>query len=108
MSDRGVLKRIVQFGKREFTTKRPTSLKILLVKSNSISALGFLPNLVYRENGPVHYLVVLDYKEHLRIYFFNRNGTSLGAQNFDSDDKLLLNLPKKTILKYSLPHSKLK
>ena len=105
MSDRGVLKRIIQFGKCEFSAKRPAALKVLLVKSKSVSAFGFLPNLVYREHGPVHYIVVLDYKEHLRIYFFNRNGTNLGAKNFEKDDKLLLNLPKSTVLKYSLPRS---
>jgi hypothetical protein len=105
MSDRGVLKRIIQFGKREFSIKRPASLKVLLVKSKSVSTLGFLPNLVYREHGPIYYLVVLDYKEHLRIYFFNRNGTNLGAKNFAKDDKLLLELPKTTVLKYALPRA---
>jgi hypothetical protein len=105
MSDRGVLKQIIQFGKREFSAKRPASLKVLLVKNKSVSAFGFLPNLVYRERGPIHYLVVCDYKEHLRIYFFNRNGTNLGAKNFAKDDKLLLELPKTTVLKYALPRA---
>jgi hypothetical protein len=105
MSDRGVLKRIIQFGKHEFSTKRPASLKVLLVKSKSVSAFGFLPNFVLREHGPIHYLVVLDYKEHLRIYFFNHNGMNFGAKNFEKDDKLLQDLPKATVLKYSLPHS---
>jgi hypothetical protein len=108
MSDRGVLKRIIQFGKREFSTKRPASLKVLLVKSKSVSSFGFLPNLVYLEHGPVHYLVAINYREHLRIYFFNRNGTNLGAKNFEKDDKLLQDLPKMTVLKYSLPRPKLK
>jgi hypothetical protein len=105
MIDRKALKRVVQFGKREFSTKRPSSLHVLLVKSRSVSALGFLPNLVYREHGHIQYLVVLDYKEHLRIYFFDINGNSLGAQNFDKNDKLLRDLHKLTVLKYSLPYS---
>ena len=105
MIDRGVLKRVVQFGKQEFSAKRPSSLRVLLVKSKTVSALGFLPNLIYQEHDPVHYLVVLDYKEHLRIYFFNRSGINLGAKNFEKDDKLLLDLPKVTVLRYSLPRS---
>ncbi len=108
MADRRALKRVVQFGKHEFSTKRPTSLRILLVKSNSLSAWGFLPNIVYREHGPIQYLVVLDYREHLRIYFFDSNGRSLGAQNFDKNDKLLRDLSKMTIQKYSLPRDRIK
>ena len=108
MSNRGVLKQIIQFGKREFSTKRPASLRVLLLKSKSVSAFGFLPNLVYWKHGPIQYLVVLDYREHLRIYFFDSNGSNLGAQNFEKNDKLLLDLPKMSTLKYSLPHSNLR
>ena len=49
MSQRKVLKDIIQFGKREFKEKEPLSVEILRVKSKTILTRGVLPSLSIKQ-----------------------------------------------------------
>ncbi|MHA1148090.1 MAG: hypothetical protein ACTSR8_07565 [Promethearchaeota archaeon] len=103
ISEREVLKIIVQFGKREYKEKKPKSLRIYRIKSKSILKRGMLPNLSIKQIGLIHYLIVLDYIDNLRIYLFARDGHQLGGQNIDKTQDFLKELQKSTSLQYHLP-----
>ena len=103
METRNALKKVTHFAEWEFNQKRPSSVKVLRLKSKSVLTLGVLPNFQMRTLGPIIYLVVSDHGETLRIYFFNRNGDTLGGQNYKSTPKFMKKLQKSTTVKYQLP-----
>lgn len=103
MSQRKVLKEIIQFGKREFKEKKPLSLEILRIKSKTILKRGVLPTLTIKQIRKIRYLIVVDYKESLRIYSFNSNGLFLGGTNLENTPKLQKLLKKDTVKEYTLP-----
>ncbi|MFX1381671.1 MAG: hypothetical protein ACFFBP_04440 [Promethearchaeota archaeon] len=108
MSHRDVLKNIVKFSKKEYNEKKPLSLQLLRVKSKSVLKRGMLPNLNIKQVQGIFFLVVLDYKEYLRIYFFNREGQLLGGENIDKSPILMKKLKKETTSEYKLPKQKQK
>jgi len=103
MSQRKVLKEIIQFGKREFKEKKPLSAEILRVKSKTILTRGVLPSLSIKQIKGTKYLVVADYKEFFRVYPFSSSGVLLGGQNMEKTAKLLKILKKGTVKEYTLP-----
>ena len=103
MSNREVLKSIIKFGKREFNQKKPLSLKVLRVKSKSILKRGMLPNLNIKQIQGIYFIVVLDYKASIRIYFFNNAGQMLKGENFEKSPRLMKKIEKETRLEYKLP-----
>ncbi len=106
MNQRDILKNIVKFGKKEFSEKRPISLQVLRIKSKSVLKRGMLPNLNIKQIHGIFFLVVLDYKEYFRIYFFNRNGELAGGENLRKTANLMKKLSKETNLEYKLPKSR--
>jgi len=103
MSQRKVLKDIIQFGKREFKEKKPLSVEILRVKSKTILTRGVLPSLSIKQIKWAKYLVVADYKESFRVYSFTSTGELLSGQNLEKTVKLLKILKKGTVKEYTLP-----
>jgi len=103
MSQRKVLKEIIQFGKREFKEKKPLSVEILRVKSKTVLTRGVLPSLSVKQIKGARFLVIADYKEFFRIYFFSIAGKLLGGQNLEKTARLLKTLKKGTIKEYTLP-----
>jgi len=69
MSQRKILKKIIQFGKREFKEKKPLSVEILRVKSKTVLTRGVLPSLSVKQIKGARFLVIADYKEY---FFYNR------------------------------------
>jgi len=108
MSQRKVLKDIIQFGKREFKEKKPLSVEILRVKSKTILTRGVLPSLSIKQVKGAKYLVVADYKEFFRIYSFTSSGELLDGQNLEKTAKLSKKLKKGTVKEYTLPKEPLK
>ena len=106
MSSREVLKNIVKFGKREYSEKKPSNLRVLRVKSKSILKRGMLPNLNIKQIKGSHFIVVADYADYIRIYSFDRNGILLGGENVEKTEKLMKLLLKGTTLEYHLPKEK--
>jgi len=103
MSQRKVLKDIIQFGKREFKEKKPLSVETLRVKSKTILTRGVLPSLSIKQVMGAKYLVVADYKEFFRIYSFTSSGELLDGQNLEKTAKLSKKLKKGTVKEYTLP-----
>jgi len=103
MSQRKVLKEIIQFGRREFKEKKPLSVDILRVKSKTILTRGVLPSLSVKQIKGAKFLVIADYKEFFRVYPFTTSGVLLGGQNLEKTVKLLKTLKKGTVKEYTLP-----
>jgi len=73
------------------------------VKSEQIlTKCGPLKELSVRRVVWAFYLVVVEYKENLRIYYYSRDGELLEAQNSEKDPKLIHNIKKSTIQEFHI------
>jgi len=104
ISNRKVLKEIVKFGKREYKEKKPSNVKILRIKDETIFTKGepFRRISIAKSSHP-HYLVMVEYDKNLRIYFFSKNGVLLGGENFDKTTELINTVKRNTVKEYSIP-----
>ncbi len=104
ISGRKVLKEIVKFGKKEYREKKPSNIKILRIKDETVFIKGepFKRIIIAKTSHP-HYLVQVEYDKDLRIYFFSKTGVLLGGENFDITPKLIKIIEKNTIKEYSIP-----
>ena len=104
ISNRNVLKEIAKFGKKEYREKKPSSVKILRIKDETIFTKGepFKRVSIAKSSHP-HYLVMVEYDKSFRIYFFSKNGVLLGGENFDKTSKLINTIKKNTVKEYIIP-----
>ena len=104
ISNRKALKQIVKFGKKEYREKKPSNVKILRIKDETIFIKGepFKRVSIAKSSHP-HYLVLVEYDKNLRVYFFSKNGVLLGGENFDKTSKLVNIIKKNTVKEYSVP-----
>ena len=104
ISNRKALKQIVKFGKKEYKEKKPSNVKILRIKDETIFRKGepFKRVNITKSSHP-HYLVLVEYDKNLRIYFFSISGVLLGGENFDKTSKLISTIGKNTVKEYSIP-----
>ena len=104
ISNRNVLKQIVKFGKKEYREKKPSNVKILRIKDETIFIKGepFKRVTIAKSSHP-HYLIMVEYDKSLRIYFFSKSGVLLGGENFDKTYKLVNIIKKNTVKEYNIP-----
>ena len=104
MSARNTKKTLIHFARREYKDKRPLSVRVLRIKGEKILTLGGpFKILSISETKNPFYLLLIEYTEQIRIYYYLKNGESLGARNFEHDQKLLEKIKKATVLEYKLP-----
>ncbi len=101
--NREVLKSVIKFGRREYSEKKPLTLKILRVKSKSILKRGLLPSLNIKQIRGTFFIIVSDYGDYFRIYSFGKNGQLFGGENIEKNPKTLKEILKATSLEYHLP-----
>jgi len=103
ISNRKVLKKIVKFGKREYKEKRPSNVKILRIKDETIFTKKepFRRISIAKSSHP-HYLVMVEYDKSFRIYFFSKNGVLLGGENLDKTTELINTVKRNTVKEYSI------
>ena len=103
ISNRNVLKEIVKFSKKEYKEKKPSNVKVLRIKDETIFTKGepFKRVSIAKSSHP-HYLVMVEYDKSFRIYFFSKNGVLLGGENFDKTSKLINTIEKNTVKEYSI------
>lgn len=103
ISSRKILKEIVKFGKKEYSEKKPSNVKILRIKDETVFIKGepFKRIIIAKTSHP-HYLVSVEYDKNLRIYFFSKSGVLLGGENFDKTPKLTDIIKKNTVKEYSI------
>lgn len=99
-----IVKQLIYFAKREFREKRPFSVRVLRMKSERILTQGGpLKVLSISQTPPVYYFVLAEYEDHFRIYYYAKDGTSLGARNFELDKSLLQKINKSSVVEYKSP-----
>ena len=77
---------------------------MLRIKGEKVLTLGGpFKILSISETKNPFYLVLAEYKEQIRIYYYSKNGMSLGARNFETDQKLMDQIKKATIIEHKLP-----
>jgi hypothetical protein len=104
MSVRNIKKNLIHFARREYREKRPLSVQVLRVKDEKIlTSGGPLKIFIISEIKNPYYLVLVEYTEQFRIYYYSKNGVSLGARNFEHGQKLMDQIKKTTIMEYKLP-----
>lgn len=98
MNPKKVVKSLIFFAKREFSQKRPLKVRVLRVKNAAMFTKGGPLKVLNVQKAPdALYLVLVEYKEELRIYYYSKEGRPLGAQNFDRDQTLVEKLQKATV-----------
>ncbi len=68
-----------------------------------LSKGGPIKTLSVRQIKNPYYLVVVEYKNQMRIYSYSFNGVPLGAENLDITKNLLDKIKKKTVKEYEFP-----
>ena len=107
MREREGLKTVIHFANREYKEKRPKSVKVFRVKSQTVLKRGILPNLLIKQKGPIEYLVVEDRGNELKIFGFGRNGTYIIDYTRNITLRFLKTLQKSTTLEAQLPRKKI-
>ncbi|MFX1379633.1 MAG: hypothetical protein ACFFA4_11140 [Promethearchaeota archaeon] len=101
MNQRKIVKQLIFFAKREFREKRPFSVQVLRVKGEQVLTKGGpLKELVVRRVEGAFYLVLVDYKETIRIYYYSIDGKFIDAQNLEKTPKLQENIKKGTVREF--------
>lgn len=96
------LKKVVRFAKREFREKRPLSVIIYRIKSQKVFSKGFR-NSVRISKAPLSkFIVAVEHKDHVRIYFFTTKGILFSGQNIGKTDKQLKILQKQGKVHYKI------
>jgi hypothetical protein len=104
MNPKKIVKQLIFFAKREFKEKKPLAVEVLRVKSEQfLSKGGPLKELSIKRVVGALYLVMVEYKEEIRIYYYSRNGELIEAKNIEIDSKLLKDLQKSTIREFHIP-----
>ncbi len=106
MSSRDTVKRIVQFGTREYKEKKPLNLYVYRIKSKIVLKRGMLPSLSIRLIQGTFFIILSEYKDDYRIYSFSKEGAMLGAENLEKVHDIDKKLSKSTQLIYHLPKEK--
>ena len=104
MSTRNTKKTLIQFARREYREKKPRNVRVLRIRVEKIlTSGGPFKILSISEIKNPYYLVLIEYTEQIRIYYYSKNGVPLGARNFEHEQKLLKKIEKATVLEYKLP-----
>ncbi|MFX1479124.1 MAG: hypothetical protein ACFFCI_13410 [Promethearchaeota archaeon] len=100
---RKVLKELVHFGRREYREKKAIKIQILRIKDKTVFTRGILPSLVIKQHYAIQYVVLAEYIDLSRLYFFNSNGVLLGAENVEQKSSILEKLAKSSRTFFHIP-----
>ena len=104
---RKILKQLIFFAKREFKEKKPISVQVLRGKAEQVLTKGGpLKEYSLKQVFGAYYLVMAEYKEELRIYYYSKEGKLLEAKNLEKTPKLLQELQKSTIREFQVGRQK--
>lgn len=101
--ERGALKQVVKFAKKEFREKSPLAGCVLRIKDiKKVSIGGPLPQRGIVEHQNRYYIVLLDYGESYRVYNFSKTGILLNGENIEKDSDKIKIMKKSTKIEYKL------
>ncbi|NHI91564.1 MAG: hypothetical protein EAX96_03605 [Candidatus Lokiarchaeota archaeon] len=103
---REIFKRLIAFAQLEYKEKRPTSISGYLIKQ--VKGLsGSIPIInAYLNRHILSFFILSNFKDSIRIYFFTRDGTMVGAENIELQNysKFEKQLKKSTKKIFTIPH----
>jgi len=85
MGPRSALRTLRDFAARELKDKRADQIDVRRVKMKSLMRKGRLPDLRVQTVEGVHYLVCIFRGIDLRVYYMNKRGEMLGADDFTGE-----------------------
>jgi len=101
MNQKKVVKNLIFFAKREFSKKRPLKVSVVRVRNAAMFTKGGPLKVLNIQKAPdALYLVLVEYKEEIRIYYYSKEGKPLGAQNFNRDQALIEKIQKATVKEF--------
>ena len=102
-SERGTLKEIIKFAKREFRVKKPLSVKVLRVKDKRVFSRGaLLPSITMKETQVPYYIVIVEYANNYRIYNYSKTGILINGENTEKTSDKMKQIEKSTKLEYTI------
>ena len=105
VNQKNVVKSLIHFAKRELREKKPLGVMVLRMRNEKIiSEGGPLKILSMSQASPIHYLVEVNYENHFRLYYYSKEGISLGTQNLELDERPIQKLHKLTVIEYRFPN----
>ncbi len=103
ITERTALKTVVKFAKKEYREKGPLSGRVLRVKDlKKVSIGGPLPQRAVRESYTHHFVVLLDYGQDYRIYYFTKEGVLINGETVEKKSDKISILKQSTKLEYKL------
>ncbi len=87
MEPRAVLKSLRDFAARELKEKRADRVDVRRVKMESVMRKGRLPDLRVRVARGTQYLICVFSGKNLRIYYMDRRGQMVSADEFTGAEK---------------------
>lgn len=87
MAPRSVLKSLKDFSKRELREKNADRVRVQRIKMKSLMRRGRLPDLRIKKIEGCHYLVCVFRNKSLRVYYMDKAGRMMGADEFTGEDK---------------------
>ncbi|MFX0077230.1 MAG: hypothetical protein ACFE96_17435 [Candidatus Hermodarchaeota archaeon] len=100
---RKVVKQLVFFANREFKEKKPLGVQVLRMRSEQVFTKGGpLKEFSMKRIVGAFYLVVVEYKEELRIYSYSKDGRLLESKNLEKSLELKQELQKKTVREFQI------
>lgn len=102
MENRKGFKEVMFLARKCFKETGPKSLEVRRVKGEKVKQFGF-PPVVLRSKPIVQYIVIADYSEQFRVYFFSNLGQSLGGKNYDKPSDIKKEIAKRSNLIKKFP-----
>ncbi len=93
-----------QFISQEFAIKKPLEARLIQLKPNVVFKKGtMLPNLLIKMRGKIQFIGYFNFGDEERLYFFNKLGENVGAENHPKEASVLPKLKGKIQTLYRLP-----
>ncbi|MFW9972537.1 MAG: hypothetical protein ACFFDF_20290 [Candidatus Odinarchaeota archaeon] len=103
MNQNKIVKQLIFFAKREFKEKKTLAIQVLRIKGEQVLTKGGpLKVLSLKRVVGAYYLVLVEYKEDIRVYLYSKNGKLLEGRNFEQNPKLLADIRKSTVREFSI------
>jgi hypothetical protein len=103
-TERTALKEVVKFAKREYSEKKPHTVRVLRVKDEVVfSKGGPIPSITVKQTQIPYYLVVLDYGDMYRLYKFRKDGELFQGENVERGSGRMKEIEKSAKLEYNIP-----
>ncbi|NHJ31476.1 MAG: hypothetical protein FK732_01310 [Asgard group archaeon] len=103
-SSRDIKKRLFEFARNEFETKKPEYVEVRKAKGTKTFYRGPVPQLILTRYKAIAYTVFADFGTLCRLYYFNRDGYCIRDSSYSDQqlDKIKTHLKKTTtrVLRY--------